>query len=58
MKIQVTMVTDKITKGAVRFAEHDAEGKPTDTTGVGAIYIRKSVLGATPPTSITVTVEA
>lgn len=57
MKIQITMHTDKITKGAIRYAEHDAEGKATDTTGVGAIYIRKTTLGATPPTSITVTVE-
>lgn len=57
MQIKVTMVTDKVTKGAIRFAEHDAEGKVTDTTGIGAIYIRKSVLGSTPPSSIEVTVS-
>jgi hypothetical protein len=57
MNIQITMSVDKVTKGAIRYAEKDAEGKATDTTGVGAIYIRKTTLGSTPPESIKVTIE-
>ena len=58
MNIQITMHTDKVTKGAIRYAEKDADGKATDTTGVGAIYIRKTTLGANPPASITVTISS
>jgi len=60
--IQAYFVIEKETKGALRFAEVDKEGKELDVAGssVGTIYVRKSALekaGFKGPKALRITIE-
>ena len=56
----VRMALERETKGAVRYQELDAAGKPVeamDGAKIGTLYVRKSAFSGQAPTSIQVTVE-
>lgn len=57
MNITLHFTVEKETKGAVRYAEVDATGKPAFSPQIGTLYVRKSAMteGRIPP-AITVTV--
>lgn len=59
MKIEATLVQDKVTKGAVRFAEVNEKGEIVggDESKVTQIYIRKAALGGQTPKLARVTIE-
>jgi len=57
--IDVSMVLERETKGAVRYQEVDAAGNPmTEDYKIGTLYIRKSALKAEPQKNIKVVISA
>ena len=54
MKHAIKMVTDKVTKGTIRYAEVTEPGKPPV---IKTLYIQKWALGDPVPREITVTIE-
>lgn len=59
MIIKAQMVQDKVTKGAVRFAEVNDKGEVVtgDESSVTQLYIRKTALNGQTPQKLTVTIE-
>jgi len=51
----VSMTQDKVTKGAVRYAEDHAN--ETEADKIGQLYVKKSAFAAGAPNQIRVTVE-
>lgn len=59
MVIKAQMVQDKVTKGAVRFAEVNDKGEVVtgDDSSITQLYLRKAALGGQTPQKLTVTIE-
>lgn len=57
--LNVSLVQDKVTKGAVRFAEVNGKGEfvTGDDSQITQIYVRKSALDGQTPKIARVTVE-
>lgn len=59
MRIEAKLVQDKVTKGAVRFAEVNDKGDVVtgDDSTISQIYVRKVVLNGQTPQVAHVTIE-
>lgn len=49
---------EKETKGAVRYQEVDAPGKPAFAAKVGSLYMRKTALPGSIPQALNVTIKS
>ena len=49
----LTFALERATKNTIRYTEQTSED---GTPAIGTLYIQKSVLGATPPKTLTVTI--
>lgn len=57
--IQMELLPEKETKGALRYAELTSDGKRVEdmhTAVIGTLYIRKTAMAGAKPTKLTVTI--